>query len=242
VCSSDRVILNPERMQAMGVTASQINGALRQANTDAGGGQAEIAGSRQSVRVLGNAETAFELSQTQISLGDGRTVKLKDVATVSDSYGEQRSFNKIDDKQVVTFGFQRAKGESDVTVYDAAMVVLDQIKEENSGIEFKRVFSIIDYTKAQYRSSIAAMVEGALLAVVVVFLFLRDWRATVISAIAIPLSAIPAFFFMDLMGFTLNQMSLLALAMVAGVLVDDAIVEVENIVRHMRMGDRERGG
>ncbi|MEP2987553.1 MAG: efflux RND transporter permease subunit [Parasphingorhabdus sp.] len=231
-----RVIINPQKMQSLGVTASQINAALRQVNVDAGGGQAEIGGSRQSVRVLGNSDTAFELSQAQISLGDGRTVKLKDVATVSDAFGEQRSFNKIDDKQVVTFGFQRAKGASDVTVYDNAMIVLDQIKEENKGIEFKRVFSVIDYTKAQYRSSIAAMVEGALLAVVVVFLFLRDWRATIIAAIAIPLSAIPAFWFMDLLGFTLNQMSLLALAMVAGVLVDDAIVEIENIVRHMRMG------
>ncbi len=231
-----RVVVNPERMQALGVTASQINGALRQVNIDAGGGQAEIGGSRQSVRVLGNADTAFELSQTQIALGDGRTIKLKDVADVSDGVSEQRDFNKIGDKQVVTFGFQRAKGESDVTVYDDVMVVLDQLKEENPGVEIKRVFSIIDYTKAQYRSSIAAMVEGALLAVVVVFLFLRDWRATVISAIAIPLSAIPAFWFMDLLGFTLNEMSLLALAMVAGVLVDDAIVEVENIVRHMRMG------
>ncbi len=231
-----RVIVNPEKMQALGITASQINGALRQVNTDAGGGQAEIAGSRQSVRVLGNADSAYELSQTQISLGAGRSIRLKDVATVSDGYGEQRSINKVGDKQVVTFGFQRAKGASDVTVYDNAIEVLDVIKKENPGIEFKRSFSGIDYTKAQYRSSIAAMVEGALLAVVVVFLFLRDWRATVISAIAIPLSAIPAFWFMDLMGFTLNFMSLLALGLVAGVLVDDAIVEIENIVRHMRMG------
>ncbi|VAV89502.1 RND efflux system, inner membrane transporter [hydrothermal vent metagenome] len=231
-----RVVVYPEKMQALGITASQINGALRQVNTDVGGGQAEIGGSRQSVRVLGNADSAYELSQTQISLGDGRSIKLKDVAAVSDGYGEQRSINKIGDKQVVTFGFQRAKGASDVTVYDSAMEVLDVIKKENPGIEFKRSFSGIDYTKSQYRSSIAAMVEGALLAVVVVFLFLRDWRATVISAIAIPLSAIPAFWFMDLMGFTLNTMSLLALGLVAGVLVDDAIVEIENIVRHMRMG------
>lgn len=231
-----RVIVNPERMQALGVTASQLNAALRQVNIDAGGGQAEIAGARQSVRVLGNADTAFELSKTQISIGGGRTVKLEDIATVKDAFGEQRSFNKIDEKQVVVFGFQRAKGASDVSVYDNAMEVLDVIKKENPGMEFKRVFSIIDYTKSQYRSSILAMIEGALLAVVVVFLFLRDWRATIIAAIAIPLSAIPAFWFMDLLDFSLNQMSLLALAMVAGVLVDDAIVEIENIVRHMRMG------
>ena len=231
-----RVVVDPRRMQALGVTVGQINGALRQVNIDAGGGQAEIGGSRQSVRVLGNADTAYELSQTQISLGDGRTVQLKDVATVSDGYGEQRSINKISGKQVVTFGFQRAKSGSDVSVYDGAIAEIEAIEKENPGIKFKRTFSTIDFTKNQYTSSIAAMIEGALLAVVVVFLFLRDWRATFIAAIAIPLSAIPSFWFMDLLGFSLNQMSLLALGLVAGVLVDDAIVEIENIVRHMRMG------
>ncbi|PXA97003.1 ABC transporter permease, partial [Nostoc sp. 3335mG] len=94
----------------------------------------------------------------------------------------------------------------------------------------------VKFTEIQYHSAMTAMVEGALLAIVVVFLFLRDWRATIISALAIPLSAIPAFWFMDMLGFTLNQMTLLALSLVAGVLVDDAIVEIENIVRHMRMG------
>lgn len=231
-----RVIVDPERMQSLGVSASQINNAIRQVNADAGGGQAEIAGARQSVRVLGNADTAFELSKAQIPLGDGRSIKLEDVASVTDGFGEQTQISKVRGKQVVTFGFQRAKGASDVTVYDSAVEEMDRIMAENPGIKFKRVFSVIDYTKSQYRSSIAAMVEGALLAVIVVFLFLRDWRATIIAAIAIPLSAIPAFWFMDLLGFSLNTMSLLALGLVAGVLVDDAIVEIENIVRHMRMG------
>ena len=139
-------------------------------------------------------------------------------------------------KQVVTFGMSRAKGASDVTVFDDAMVKIAEIKKENPGINFITLFNSVDYTKGQYKSSMAAMIEGALLAIVVVFLFLRDWRATIISAIAIPLSAIPTFWFLDLMGFTLNTMSLLALGLVAGVLVDDAIVEIENIVRHMRMG------
>ena len=231
-----RVIVDPGRMQAMGVSAGQINGAIRQVNTDVGGGQAEIAGSLQSVRVLGNAETVYKLSKVPISLNDGRTIKLEDVAQVSDGFGEQKSRTKIGNKQVVTFGFQRAKGASDVSVYDGAFAKLEEIKLANPGIKFTRVFSTIDYTKSEYRSSIAAMVEGALLAVIVVFLFLRDWRATIFAAIAIPLSAIPAFYFMDLLGFTLNSMSLVALGLVAGVLVDDDIVEVENIVRHMRMG------
>ncbi|HEU4820315.1 MAG TPA: efflux RND transporter permease subunit [Qipengyuania sp.] len=230
-----RVTLDPARMQALGVTAAQVNAALRQTNVDAGGGQAEIAGSRQSVRVLGNADSAYELSQQRIPLG-GRSVKLSDVATVTDGASEIRAIAKVDGRPVVTFGIQRARGESDVEVYDESLKVLEEIKQENPGVRFTELFNSVTYTKDQYESSMAAMIEGAILAVVVVFFFLRDWRATIISAIAIPLSAIPTFWFMDMLGFSLNSMSLLALGLVAGVLVDDAIVEIENIVRHMRMG------
>ncbi len=231
-----RVVLDPVRMQSLGVTAAQVNSALRQSNVDAGGGQAEIAGSRQSVRVLGNADTAYQLSQRQIPLGAGRSVKLSDVARVTDGASEIKSIAKVGGKPVVTFGIQRARGESDVEVYDESVKVLKEIEKENPGVRFTELFNSVTYTKDQYESSIASMVEGAILAVVVVFFFLRDWRATMISAIAIPLSAIPTFWFMDILGFSLNSMSLLALGLVAGVLVDDAIVEIENIVRHMRMG------
>jgi multidrug efflux pump subunit AcrB len=231
-----RVVLDPAKMQSLGVSASQINSVLRQQNVNASGGQSQIAGSRQSVRILGNATDAFALSQTQISLGGGRSVKLSDVAEVTDGFSEQRAMAFAGGKQVVTFAMSRAKGASDVTVFDDAMVKIGEIEKENPGVKFITLFNSVDYTKGQYKSSMAAMIEGALLAIVVVFLFLRDWRATIISAIAIPLSAIPTFWFLDLLGFTLNTMSLLALGLVAGVLVDDAIVEIENIVRHMRMG------
>jgi len=231
-----RVILDPARMQSLGVTAAQVNNTLRALNINAAGGRAEIAGSRQSVRVLGNADDAYQLSQTHIQLGGGRTVQLADVATVSDSFGEQTRIGKVRGKQVVNFAISRARGASDVTVYDEAIKTLDKIEKDNPGVQFTQLFTSVNYTKTQYSSSMMAMVEGAVLAVIVVFLFLRDIRATAISALAIPLSAIPAFWFMDLMGFTLNSMSLLALGLVAGVLVDDAIVEIENIVRHMRMG------
>ncbi len=230
------VILDPAKMQAQGVTAAQINQVLRQLNVDAAGGRSEIGGSRQSVRVLGSNRTAFDLSQIDVPLGSGRVIKLADVARVTDSYGEVTSLGKTDGKSVVTFSISRARGESDVAVYDAAVARLEQLEAEKPGIKFTKLFTTVPYVKEQYHSSIASMVEGAILAVVVVFFFLRDWRATMISAIAIPLSAIPAFWFIDMLGITLNQMSLLALGLVAGVLVDDAIVEVENIVRHMRMG------
>jgi len=231
-----RVILDPARMQSYGLTASQVNQQLRQVNVNAAGGRTEIAGSEQAVRVLGNAANAFQLGETRISIGNGRTIRLSDVAKVTDGYAEQRNLAKIGGKQVLGFSIEKAKGSSDVTVHDAAMKKLEEIQRNNPKVNFKILFTRTEYTKEQYRSSMAAMVEGAVLAVVVVFLFLRDWRATLISALAIPLSAIPTFWFMDMMGFSLNGLSLLALSLVAGVLVDDAIVEIENIVRHMRMG------
>ncbi len=231
-----RVILDPSKMQALGVSASQVNNILRQININAAGGRSEVGGTRQSVRVLGNSNSAFELSQATIPIAGGSTVKLSDIATVTDSFGERRSINTLRGKEVVNFNFSRARGASDVTVYDEAVEVLAEIEEANPGIKFTKLFTTVDYTKTQYSSSMKAMIEGAFLAVVIVFFFLRDWRATIISAVAIPLSAIPTFWFMDLLGFNLNFLSLLALSLVAGVLVDDAIVEIENIVRHMRMG------
>jgi multidrug efflux pump subunit AcrB len=231
-----RVILDPARLQAYGVTAAEVNNQLRLVNLNAAGGRAEIAGSEQSVRVLGNAEDARALGETQISVRGGRNVRLADIAEVKDLYAEQRGFSKMNGRQVVSIAFEKAKGSSDVTVYEEATALLDEIAAENPKVKFTQLFTSVDYTKQQYNSAVAAMVEGAILAVLVVFLFLKDWRATVISALAIPLSAIPAFWFMDMLGFSLNSLSLLALSLVAGVLVDDAIVEIENIVRHMRMG------
>jgi multidrug efflux pump subunit AcrB len=231
------VTLDPARMIAQGVTATQINNALRQVNLNAAGGKAEVAGSRQSVRVLGNAHTAFDLSQVEVGLAMGHTVRLADVADVRDGFSEVTSIAKFHGKPVATFSVARARGESDVSVYDAAVVELNKLEaEQGHRIRFTNLFNSVGYTRDQYHSSLSAMVEGAVLAVIVVFFFLRDWRATIVSALAIPLSSIPTFWVMTLMGFTLNTMSLLALGLVAGVLVDDAIVEIENIVRHIHMG------
>ena len=230
-----KVELDPVRMQAQGVTASQINQALRQVNLNAAGGRAEIAGSEQSVRVMGSALNAHELGESQISVG-GRTIRLNSIANVRDQWAEQTSYGIQNGRQVVSFMIQKAKGYSDVTVYHDVQKALDELHAEDPRVSYTLLFTPVKYIEMQYESSMRALIEGALLAVVVVFLFLRDWRATLISAIAIPLSAIPAFWFMGMLGFTLNMVTLLSLSLVAGVLVDDAIVEIENIVRHMRMG------
>ena len=231
-----RVVLDPVKLQALGLTAPQINAQLRQTNLNATGGRARIAGTEQSVRVLGNAPDVFALSNSLISVGQGRTVRLRDIAEVRDAFAEQRSRAAVDGQQVVSFEFKRSKGASDVTVFHEAEKKLEALEKRNPKVRFQLLSTSVKDTEIAYEGALEAMIEGAVLAVFVVFLFLRDWRATAISALAIPLSAIPTFFFMELMGFSLNQMTLLALSLVAGVLVDDAIVEIENIVRHMKMG------
>ncbi len=163
-------------------------------------------------------------------------VKLADIATVKDAYSEQRTLAKLDGRQVISFNVTRAKGASDVSVYDEVWKQLHQIEKSDHRIKFSEINNSVDYTKNQYKSAMEGLLEGAVLAVLVVLLFLRDLRATAISALAIPMSAIPAFWFMNMLEINLNGLSLLAMSLVAGVLVDDAIVEIENIVRHMRMG------
>jgi multidrug efflux pump subunit AcrB len=231
-----RVELDPARMQALGITAAQVNQQLRQLNLDSPGGRAQVGGGEQTIRVLGEARSAHALGDTQIVLPGGRFARLSDLATVRDSVGEIRSIARLNGRPATTFSLSKAKGTSDVSVMREVDIELAKIRKENPQVTIAQIFTTVDYTKATYHSAISALLEGSILAVLVVFLFLRDGRATLISALAIPLSAIPTFLVMQWMDFTLNSISLLALSLVAGVLVDDAIVEIENIVRHMRMG------
>jgi len=235
-----RVDLDPARMQSVGITAAEVNDQLRAVNLDAAGGRAQVGGSEQSIRVLGGAHSAQELANTRLIVptptGDGRVFRLGDVANVHDGIAEIRSISRLDGTPATTFGVSKAKGASDVDTLKRVEAELAKISTENPSINLKQVFTTVDFTKQQYHASIEALIEGALLAVAIVYLFLRDWRATGIAALAIPLAALPTFAFMQWFGFTLNQMSLLALCLITGVLVDDAIVEIENITRHMKMG------
>ncbi len=230
------VDLDQTKLQAYGVTAAQINAAIRALNIDATGGRTQIAGAEQAVRVLGGAQTAASLADTRIPISANRTVRLGDIATVRDAAAEQRRIVKYNGREVASFDVQKSKGGSEVQTMDKVTAELAKISAENPKVHIELTNDNVKYTRDMYKSSIRSLFEGAFLAVVVVMFFLRDWRATLISALAIPLSCIPAFFFMDALGFTLNSISLLALSLVSGILVDDAIVEIENIVRHMRMG------
>ena len=231
-----RIELDPARMQALGITAVQVNQQLRSLNLDAPGGRAQVAGGEQAIRVLGSAHSAAELGATQIQVAGNRSARLDDIADVHDGVGEVRSIARLNGRPATTFSVSKARGFSDVTVLTRVQAELKKIGDENPGVGVRMVFTTVQMTERTYRSAMEALIEGSVLAVLVVWLFLREWRATAISALAIPLSALPAFAFMSWMDFTLNQISLLALSLVAGVLVDDAIVEIENIVRHIRMG------
>jgi hydrophobe/amphiphile efflux-1 (HAE1) family protein len=231
-----RVDLDPARMQALGLTAAQVNDQLRDLNLNAPGGRAQVGGGEQTIRVLGSARSALNLADAQITLPAGGTARLGDFAVVTDGYAEVRTLARMNGRLATTFSVYKAKGSSDVTELKLVEDELAKMGKEYGNVHIERVFTTVELTKRSYVNAMEALIEGSLLAVAVVWLFLRDMRATLISALAIPLSAIPTFAFMDLMGFTLNQISLLALSLVAGVLVDDAIVEIENIVRHMHMG------
>jgi len=231
-----RVELDPVRLDSFGITAAAVSQQLRATNTDVGAGRAEIGGSEQTIRTLGDAATADQLANTTIALPSGRFVKLGDLGEVIDTYEELRSFSRYNGEQVVTFAVFRAKGASEVSVAEVVTEQLDLLRAAHPDVSIVKVDDTVGYTYGNYDSAIKTLLEGAILAVIVVFLFLRNWRATLIAAIALPLSAIPTFWLMDLLGFSLNLVSFLALTLATGILVDDAIVEIENISRHIRMG------
>jgi multidrug efflux pump subunit AcrB len=230
------VELDPARMQALGITASQVNDQLRDLNIDLPGGQADLGDGEQLIRVMGGADTVRQLADTQIMLPGGRFARLGDIATVRDGAAEIRSLDLNNGRPAIAFGVFQAKNASDVAVLNGVQKALADIRKQFPDIKLNMTFTRVTYTNENYHSAMSALIEGSILAVLMVWLFLRDVRATLISALAIPLAAIPTFLFMQWIGFSLNQVSLLALSLVSGVLVDDAIVEIENIVRHKRMG------
>ena len=231
-----RVALDPSRLQALGASAADISRQLRLVQLEAAGGRTDLGGSEQPVRTLATVKSAQELGRLELALGNGRKIRLNDVATVSDTTADPRSAALLDGKPVVGFEVARSRGESEVSVGAAVQAALSELKAQRPDLVLTEAFNFVKPVKEEYDGSLALLYEGAILAVLVVWLFLRDWRATFVSAVALPLSVIPAFIGMYLLGFSINVVSLLALSLVIGILVDDAIVEVENIVRHLRMG------
>ena len=230
------VSLDPDRVQSVGLTAVDVSRRLRGTNIDLAGGRAEIGGRDQAIRTLAGARTLNELAGTMIALPTGGAVRLDDLGTVTDTVADPRTFARLNGEPVVALGVKRAKGASDVVVAAAVKKRIDEIKADYPDIDLQLIDTSVDFTKGNYEVAIHTLFEGAALAVIVVMLFLRNFRATVIVAISLPLSIFPAFWVMDMLGFSLNLISFLAITLSTGILVDDAIVEIENIERHMQMG------
>jgi len=230
------VSLDPDRLQAAGLTALDVSRRLRGTNVDLAGGRAEIGKNDQAIRTLAGAKTLQDLAGTMISLPAGGELRLDDLGTVTDTIADRRTFARFNGEPVVALGIKRSKGASDVVVAEAVQKRIEALKAAYPDVDLKLIDTSVDYTKGNYEAAISTLFEGAILAVIVVFLFLRDIRATIIAAISLPLSIFPAFWAMDVLGFSLNLVSFLAITLSTGILVDDAIVEIENIVRHMRMG------
>ncbi len=231
-----RVELDPARLLALNATAADISRQLRLVQQEASGGRADLGGAEQSVRTIATVQSAEELARMEVALGDGRRIRLDQVARVHDTVAEPRSAALLDGKPVVGFEIVRSRGAGEIEVTDGVRASLDKLKAEHPDITITEAFNFVDPVQENYDGSMKLLYEGALLAVLVVWLFLRDWRATFVSAVALPLSAIPTFFLMWMMGFTVNVVTLLSLSLVVGILVDDAIVEIETIMRHLRMG------
>ena len=231
-----RVELDPARLLALNATAADISRQLRQVQQEASGGRADIGGAEQSVRTIGTVQTAAELAAMDIVLSDGRRIRLDQVATVTDTVAEQRSAALLDGKPVVGFEIVRSRGAGETEVAAGIRAQLARLRAEHPDVQITEAFNFVDPVQENFDGSMWLLIEGAVLAVVVVWFFLRDWRATFVAATALPLSILPAFGAMYLMGFSLNVVTLLSLSLVVGILVDDAIVEIENIMRHLRMG------
>ncbi len=230
------VSLDPDRLQAYGLTAVDVSRRLRGLNVDVAGGRTQLGGQDYAIRALAGARSLDTLKGLMIPLSTGGQIRLQDLGVVTDTVADRRTFASLDAKPVVAFGIKRAKGASDVVVAKAVQAKVDQIQAEYPDVKLSLIDTSVDYTVGNYEAAIKTLFEGAALAVIVVFLFLRNLRTTVIVAVSLPLSIFPAFWAMDLLGFSLNLVSFLAVTLSTGILVDDSIVEIENIVRHIRMG------
>ncbi|MDX1787449.1 MAG: efflux RND transporter permease subunit [Psychrobacter sp.] len=230
------VAADPITLSGLKLSITQLSNQITGIQQDSSGGEAEVGKTTQTIRVLGAVERASDLNNLQVAVPTGGTQALGRMAQITDGAADPSSIAKLDGETVVAFNITRSRGASEVEVMELVDAELAKLSADIGNIDIEKVYDRATPIAEDYQASLRMLIEGGLLAVVVVFLFLRNIRATFVAAVALPLSVIPTFLGMYLFGFSLNIISLLALSLVIGVLVDDAIVEVENIIRHLRMG------
>ncbi|NER33362.1 MAG: efflux RND transporter permease subunit [Oscillatoria sp. SIO1A7] len=234
-----RVNLNPKRLKALGITATQVNDQIGTLNINLPGGRSDVGGSERNIRTLGSAPTVEELQNYRILLPGGESVPLKSLGEVADGFAEIRQTAYFNEQPVVTFSILRSTGSTLVSVEEGVRAKVKELNETlPEDIEIQLIFTRADSIRESYQASIDSLVLGCLLTTITVGIFLKDWRATLITGVALPLSIIPTFLVMSLLNYTLNGMTLLALSLAVGNLVDDAICMIENIDRHIQMEKR----
>ena len=230
------VAADPIALSGLKYPIAQLSEQITGIQQDSSGGEAEVGKTTQTIRVLGAVERASDLNNLQVAVPTGGTQALGRMAQITDGAADPSSIAKLDGQTVVAFNITRSRGASEVEVMELVDAELAKLSADVGNIDIEKVYDRATPIAEDYQASLRMLIEGGLLAVVVVFLFLRNIRATFVAAVALPLSVIPTFLGMYFFGFSLTIISLLALSLVIGVLVDDAIVEVENIIRHLRMG------
>ena len=231
-----RVDLNPTLLESVGITATQVNDQLRNFNINLPGGRTNIGDFEQTIRILGSADSVDHLRNYQINLPQRSFVPLSSLGIIKSGAAEVRQAAYLDGKPVVAFSILRSTGSTLVTVEEGVRQAVAKLQQSLSDVRLELIYTEADFIRESYQASSDALILSAALAVITILLFLRDWRATLITAIALLLSIIPTFAVLKGLGYTLNSMTLLALALVVGILVDDALVEIGNIERHMQMG------
>ncbi|MGB3402899.1 MAG: efflux RND transporter permease subunit [Microcoleaceae cyanobacterium] len=249
-----RIELNPDRLQGLGITATEVNNQIRAYNINLPGGRSNAGGSETSIRTLGSAETVSALRDAPIILPSGDSVPLSSIGNVIDGFAEVRQLARYYNFQsnnnselsnlelgqkVVGFSVIRSSGSTLVTVEEQVQEEVVELNETlPEDVKIQLIFTRATEIRDSYQASVDALVIGSLLTVIVVGAFLRDWRPTLITAVALPLSILPTFMVMKWFNYTLNGMTLLALALAMGNLVDDAICMMENIDQHVRQGKK----
>jgi multidrug efflux pump subunit AcrB len=234
------VDLDPQIMNALGLSALTVSSQLKSVQSDTSGGVAEVGAAKQAIRTLGAVSSIGELKALAIPLPSGALVRLDEIGTVTDSFADRSSIAYLDGEPVIAVQVKRSNGLSDTGVAGAVEAAMHDFAAAHPDVEIVEAYTTVGPIIENYDGSMSMLYEGAILAIVVVWIFLHDWRATFLAAVALPLSVLPTFLVMHLAGFSLNTVTLLAISLVVGILVDDAIVEVENIARHLRMGKSPR--
>ena len=232
-----QINLDPRRLEALSLPLSEVAAKLAAENLDVPGGQVKREGRAISLRTKGEFETLDEIRNVILRSTAGSTVKLKDVGEVVDGYEDKTSTTRLNGADAVSFSVRKQSGANTVEIASRVETTLARLAANFPGLQIRPVHNDADFIKENVRDVRNHIFFGGLMAVLIIFVFMRDWRSTLISALALPTSVVATFFFMWAVGFTINMMTLMALSLVIGILIDDAVVVRENIYRHMEHGE-----